>query len=138
MQKYFIAISLIVFSISCAQVRYAETGIGQAIDNPVTQTYDWGEVHCGRGTICAEVEVLRVDMENAENGKVEVTLHNRTDHQSGLQIAVEIRDANGARLDNTPYQNVAVEPRGETVFDFPGIYQPGAKVRVLLRALAQN
>ena len=32
-------------------LRYAETGIGQAIDNPVTQTYDWGagEVHRGRG-----------------------------------------------------------------------------------------
>ena len=84
------------------------------------------------------MEVLRVDMENTENGKVEVTLHNRTDHQSGLQIAVEIRADNGTRLDSTPYQNVAVEPRGETVFDFPGIYQPGAKVRVLLRALAQN
>ena len=72
-----------------------------------------------------------------ENGRVEVTLHNRTDHQSGLQIAVEVRSAEGVRLDNSPYQNIAVEPRGETVFEFPGIYQPGAKVRVLLRALAQ-
>ncbi|MBL92216.1 MAG: hypothetical protein CMH56_10470 [Myxococcales bacterium] len=138
MKNLFLASFLIVVAAGCAQVRYAETGLGQAIDNPVTQTYDWGEVHCGRGTICAEVEVLRVDMENTENGKVEVTLHNRTDHQSGLQIAVEIRADNGTRLDSTPYQNVAVEPRGETVFDFPGIYQPGAKVRVLLRALAQN
>ena len=40
-----------------------------------------------------------------------------TDHQSGLQIAVEIRNNDGTRLDNTPYQNVAVEPRGETVFN---------------------
>jgi hypothetical protein len=137
MRHILLACLLIVLSAACAQVRYAETGLGQAIDNPVTQTYDWGEVHCGRGTICAEVEVLRVDTEAVENGRIEVTLHNRTDHQSGLQIAVEIRSADGARLDNTPYQNIAVEPRGETVFDFPGIYQPGAKVRVLLRALAQ-
>ena len=137
MRHVLFACFLIVLATGCAQLRYAETGIGQAIDNPVTQTYDWGEVHCGRGTICAEVEVIRVDTESVENGRIEVTLHNRTDHQSGLQISVEIRNNDGTRLDNTPYQNVAVEPRGETVFEFPGIYQPGAKVRVLLRALAQ-
>lgn len=137
MNKILFASLLVGLSIGCAQVRYAETAVGQAIDNPVTQTYDWGEVHCGRGTICAEVEVLRVDTENAAGGKVDVTLHNRTDAQSGLQIALEIRDANGAKLDGTPFQNVAVEPRGETVFSFPGLYQPGTKVRVLLRALAQ-
>ncbi len=137
MRHFLFACFLFVLATGCAQLRYAETGIGQAIDNPVTQTYDWGEVYCGRGTICAEVEVIRVDTESVENGRIEVTLHNRTDHQSGLQIAVEIRNNDGTRLDNTPYQNVAVEPRGETVFEFPGIYQPGAKVRVLLRALAQ-
>ena len=101
MNKILFASLLVGLSIGCAQVRYAETAVGQAIDNPETQTYDWGEVHCGRDTICAEVEVLRVDTENAAGGKVDVTLDSRTDAQSGLQIALEIRDANGAKLDGT-------------------------------------
>ena len=48
MNKILFASLLVGLSIGCAQVRYAETAVGQAIDNPVTQTYDWGEVHCGR------------------------------------------------------------------------------------------
>jgi hypothetical protein len=117
----------------CAQARYARTSIEQAVDNPVTQTFEWGEVHCPRGTVCAEIEVLRVDIEQRDGGRIEVTLHNRTHITVAAQIAIEILDANGARLDMTNYEDVPLEPRQETVWDMPGIYQPGAKVRLLMR-----
>ena len=56
-------LAFVVLGMGCAQVRYAQTDLEQAIDNPVTKTFPWGEVYCGRGTVCAEVEVLRVDIE---------------------------------------------------------------------------
>ena len=63
--------------------------------------------------------MIRVDTESVEMAVSKPRWHNRTDHQSGLVVPVEIRNNDGTRLDNTPYQNVAVEPRGETVFNFP-------------------
>jgi len=131
-------LAFVVLGMGCAQVRYAQTDLEQAIDNPVTKTFPWGEVYCGRGTVCAEVEVLRVDIEPNDGGAVEVTLHNRTAHQAAVQIALEIKDADGVRLDQTPYENIGVEPRGEAVWRFPGVYQENAQVRVLLRAREQG
>ena len=118
---------------SCAQTRYATTSIEQAIDNPVTQTYDWGEVYCGRGTVCAEVEVLRVDIEHRDGGRIQLVLHNRTGDQVSVQIGLEILDANGARLDQTSFQDVGLQPRQERSWEMPGIFRQGAKVRVVLR-----
>lgn len=117
----------------CAQLRYGSTSIGQAIDNPVTIAGDFGEVYCGQGTVCAEVEVLRVDFVNEDRSRVEVTLHNRTNQKVGVQIALEILAANGSRLDKTTFQDVALSPRQETVWEMPGIYRKGAKIRVSLR-----
>ncbi len=117
----------------CAQMRYAQTSIGQAIDNPVTVQFPWGEVYCGRGTVCAEIEVLRVDFEKRNGGRVEVTLHNRTGLSLSGQIALEIVAETGARLDSTMFQNIALPPRQEFVWEMPGIYHVGGKIRVLLR-----
>jgi len=119
---------------SCAQARYARTGIEQTIDNPVTQSYKWGEVQCYQGTVCAEVEVLRIDIEPRDGGKVELTLHNRTGKSVAVQVALEILDDQGVRLDITNYEDVALPPRQEQVWSMPGIARQGAKVRVLMRA----
>jgi hypothetical protein len=117
----------------CAQVRYGQTGIGQAIDNPVTQEFAWGEVYCGQGTVCAEVEVLRVDFEDRDGGRVEVTLHNRTGERVAVQIGLEILAANGTRLDKSTFQDLPLQPRQEAVWEMPGIYKKGARIRVSLR-----
>lgn len=119
--------------LGCAQIRYGQTSIGQAIDNPVSQTFDWGEVYCGQGTVCAEVEVIRVDFENRDGGRVEVTLHNRTSEKVAVQIALEILAENGTRLDKSTFQDVPLAPRQEAVWEMPGIYRKGAQIRVSLR-----
>lgn len=131
-----ILLSLFVatFLLSCAQARYARTSLEQSIDNPVTQTYEWGEVQCYQGTVCAEVEVLRIDVEPRDGGKVELTLHNRTGESVALQVALEILDPQGVRLDMTNYEDVALPPRQEQVWSMPGVARQGAKIRVLMRA----
>ncbi len=128
--------SLFAFAllVSCAQARYARTGIEQTIDNPVTQSYDWGEVQCYQGTVCAEVEILRIDIEPRDGGKVELTLHNRTGESVAVQVALEILDADGVRLDITNYEDVALPPRQEQVWSMPGVARQNARVRVLMRA----
>lgn len=135
-------LSLVVFAVStltmgsCAQMKRAQTGIGQAIHNPVTQTFQWGEVYCGQGEVCGEVEVIRVDVENRDGGRVDVTLHNRTGDQVAVQIALEILAANGSTLDRTSFFNVALQPRQEQNWTMPGIMRAGQKVRVSLRTLS--
>jgi hypothetical protein len=131
-----IILSLLLAStlFACAQARYAQTSVEQAVDNPVTQSYAWGEVHCPQGTVCAEIEVLRVDIEPRTGGRIEVTLHNRTGESVVAQIALEILDAQGVRLDKTNFQDVPLAPRQEQVWDMPGVYQENAKVRVVMRA----
>lgn len=119
--------------IGCAQIRYGETSIGQTINNPVTVPFAWGEVSCGRGTVCAEVEVLRVDFEDRDGGRIEVTLHNRTGSLVAVQAGIEILAQNGSRVDSSRFQDVSIRPRGEAVFDMPGLYKKGARIRVSLR-----
>lgn len=117
----------------CAQLRYAGTEIGQAVDNPVTQQYSWGEVYCGRGTVCAEVEVRRVDIEQRDGGEVAVFFHNRTGDSLAVQVSLEVLDQNGAKVDGTNFEDMGLAPRQEREFRMPGIARPGHKVRVLIR-----
>ena len=118
---------------ACAGVRQMQTGIRQGINNSVTQDFSWGQVYCGQGTVCSEIEVLRVDFEDRTGGTVEITLHNRTGLGLQVQIALEILNAQGARLDSTNFQNVGIPASQEKVWSMPGVYQKGAKIRVILR-----
>jgi hypothetical protein len=120
----------------CAQARYAETAVGAAVDNPVTIEASWGEVSCGRGVICAEIEVLRVDAEERDGGRIDVLLHNRTGEARAVQVALEILTADGVKVDATNFQDIAVEARQERTFSMPGIHRKGHRIRVLLRQRA--
>lgn len=120
---------------ACAGVRRAQTGIRQGINNASLQQFAWGDVYCGEGTVCSEIEVLRVDFENRNGGQVQVTLHNRTGVDLQAQIALEIMNKEGARLDQTTFQNVGIPASQEKIWTLPGIYQEGAKIRVVLRKL---
>lgn len=119
---------------ACAQVRYAQTSIGQAINNPVTREFAWGEVYCGQGTVCSEIEVISVDIEKRDGGRIDVRLHNRTGNFAAVQIALEIVAPNGTKLDDTNFEDVGISPRQERLWSMPGIYKNNAKVRVMLRA----
>jgi hypothetical protein len=120
----------------CAQLRYAETAVGGAIDNPVTVAAPWGEVFCGRGVVCAEIEVLRVDAEERDGGRVDVLLHNRTAEARAVQVALEIVSGDGVKVDSTNFQDIALEARQERTFTMPGIHRQGHRIRVLLRQRA--
>ncbi len=118
---------------ACAGLRRAETGVEQAVDNRTTIPFEWGEVYCGEGTVCSEIEVTRVDVEQRNGGTVSVMFHNRTGYQAAFQVSLEIVDANGVRLDGTNYEDFGLQPRNDRRYEMPGIYKEGAKVRVLLR-----
>lgn len=137
--KGLIVLSLVAGIVSlggCStQMRYLQTGIDRTLNPPVTQDFPWGQIHCGEGVVCAEVGVVRVDYEDRDGGRVEVVLQNRTSSQIGLQIAIEIIGPNGARLDYSRPENVAIQPRQNYTWQMPGIYQRGGKIRVLLRGL---
>lgn len=121
--------------LSCAGMRQAQTGIRQTLNNSVEQKFEWGEVYCGQGTVCGEIEVLRVDFENRNGGRVEVTLHNRTGVDLQVQIGLEIVNDQGARLDSSTFQDVGVPASQQKVWSMPGVYQKGAKIRVILRKM---
>jgi hypothetical protein len=133
MKKLICAVIASLGLIGCASMKYGSTSLGQAFHGEKKIAYDWGEVYCGEGTVCAEVEVLRVDFENRDDGRVEVTLHNRTGSQVAVQISLEILADNGSRLDSSGWQDVPLQPRQETVYDLPGVYKRGGKIRVMLR-----
>ncbi|MES2503438.1 MAG: hypothetical protein V4534_01030 [Myxococcota bacterium] len=126
---------LLALSISCAGVRRAQTGMRATINNPVEQKFAWGEVYCGEGTVCSEIQVLRVDFENRDSGNVNVTLKNRTGLQLQAQISLQIINNEGAQLDSTTFQDVGLPPSQQKVWSMPGVYQKGAKIRVILRRM---
>lgn len=130
------AVCAVAFSGGCAQVRYAETAVGGAIDNPVTVPASWGEVYCGRGVVCAEVEVLTVNAENRDGGTVDVVLHNRTGEARAIQVALEVIDSKGVKVDETNFQDLALEARQERTWSMPGINRTGHQLRVVLRQRA--
>lgn len=135
MKKLFIVCATLGLLQACAGMRQAQTGIRQTINNPVEQKFKWGEVYCGQGTICGEIEVVRVDFENRNGGQVQVTLHNRTGLDLQAQISLEIYNDEGAQLDQSNFQNIGMPASQNRVWTLPGIYQKGAKIRVVLRKL---
>jgi hypothetical protein len=126
---------LVLIMSSCTQLRYGTTSIETAFDNPITIKESWGEVYCGRGTVCAEVEVRRVDIEHRDGGRIEVTVHNRTGNAAAVQIALEILNEDGARVDSTTFQNLPVAPKSEAIYAMDNIFRVGKKVRVVLRQI---
>jgi hypothetical protein len=119
--------------VGCAQIRYGQTSLGQALNGSITIPAEWGEIYCGQGAVCAEVEVVRVDFENRDGGRIEVTLHNRTASQVAVQVGIEILAPNGSKLDTSRFSDVPLAPRQESGFEMPGIYKKGGKIRISLR-----
>lgn len=120
---------------SCAGVRQAQTGMRRAFNNATQEQYAWGEVFCGQGTVCSEIEVLRVDFEDRDQGQVQVTLLNRTGLDLQVQIALEIYNEQGAVIDQSAFQNVGMPASQQKTWSMPGIYKKGAKIRVVLRKI---
>jgi len=107
--------------------------MGEALNGSVTIPTKFGEVYCGQGAVCTEVEVVRVDFEDRDGGRIEVTLHNRTGSQIAVQVGLEVLAANGSRLDSSRFEDVPLQPRQESVFEMPNIYKRGGTIRVSLR-----
>lgn len=114
-------------------MRYAQNSMGEALHGPVTIPTSFGEVYCGQGAVCTEVEVVRVDFEDQDGGRIEVTLHNRTGSQIVVQVGLEVLATNGTRLDSSRFKDVPLQPRQQSVFEMPNIYKRGSKIRVSLR-----
>ena len=96
----------------CVAAREATLVAENVGDGPVVKEYPWGRVECGRGAVCSEVSVSRVDV---HSGPVAVTLENRTLNDVAVQVALETFDTSGGRTDLTNYQDLALAPRSKSV-----------------------
>lgn len=122
--------------IGCTKMRYAQTSIGQALTTPVKQNAQGipVEIICNEGTVCAEVEVLSVNVQQRDAGAVQVLLHNRTGKSVLVQVGLWVLSTQGALLDETPFESVPLEPRQERMWQARGVYRQNAKLQVRLRA----
>ena len=130
------ALGCVVVLCGCTKMRYAQTSIGQAFTTPVKQNAQGIpiEVICNEGTVCAEVEVFRVHVQQRDAGAVQVLLHNRTGKSVLVQVGLWVLSPQGALLDETPFESVALEPRQERMWQARGVYRQNAKLQVRLRA----
>ncbi|MEM7589762.1 MAG: hypothetical protein AAF320_06380 [Myxococcota bacterium] len=132
----FVMLTCTVTLFGCTKMRYAQTSIGQALTTPVKQNAQGipVEVICNEGTVCAEVEVLSVNVEQHDAGAVQVLLHNRTGKSVLVQVGLWVLSPQGALLDETPFESVPLEPRQERMWQAQGVYRQNAKLQVRLRA----
>ena len=97
---------------ACVAAREATVVAENVVDGPVVKEYPWGRVECGRGAVCSEVSISRVDV---HSGPVAVTLENRTLNDVAVQVALETFDTSGGHTDLTSYQDLALAPRSKSV-----------------------
>lgn len=133
MRQYaiFLAFLAVVLS-SCTPLKRAQTGMARAIAGSDTIKIGVHEVYCSEGKVCAEVDVLAIDAEDRDGGKVKVTLKNRTGNTALVQIRLQIKNPNGELYTETRPENVAIPATQEKTYDMPGVHRKGAIVRVLL------
>lgn len=133
MKYFYLALVLVIISSSCTPLKRAQTGMARAIAGSETISVDNHEVYCSEGKVCAEVEVLTIDVEDRDGGKVTVNLKNRTGNTALVQIHLQIKDRMSGRIyTETRAENVAIKPTEEKIYEMPGLYKKGALVRVLL------
>ncbi|MEM7588819.1 MAG: hypothetical protein AAF320_01450 [Myxococcota bacterium] len=71
----FLMLTCAVTLFGCTKMRYAQTSVGQALTTPVKQNAQGipVEVICNEGTVCAEVEVFSVNVEQRDAGLIRST-----------------------------------------------------------------
>lgn len=120
---------------ACTPLRQAQTGISGAIAGQKLLKYDWGEVYCSQGVVCGEVEVVRVDIERRNGGRVVVTLKNRTQQNIVVSVHLQIYDQNGVVLLETNPDQFPLPHTQAKRYEMPGIFREGALVRVMLNTI---
>jgi hypothetical protein len=127
------AIMAVIGALGCTSTQTALRVVTTSVDDAAVAADDWGEVVCGRGAVCADVQVVRVDVLAQPAGSVSVTLHNRSSDPIAAQVELEVIDRQGIVIDATNWQDVALEARQAHRFVVPAIAQPGHRIRVSLR-----
>jgi hypothetical protein len=122
------AIMAVIGALGCTSTQTALRVVTTSVDDAAVAADDWGEVVCGRGAVCADVQVVRVDVLAQPAGSVSVTLHNRSSDPIAAQVELEV-----IVIDATNWQDVALEARQAHRFVVPAIAQPGHRIRVSLR-----
>lgn len=122
-------------AVGCAPLRSASVALDEARDGPVVVPAPFGEVSCGHGQVCAEIEVARVQVRRGLAGEfVEVTLRNRTGEPVVVQLALETFDAEGASADRTGFVQVALPARQSHVVVVEDVRAARERLVVHLRA----
>lgn len=116
----------------CTGLKRSQTAVSRGIMGHVDKEVSGHRVVCSQGPVCSEVDVLRISAEDRDNGKVSVTLENRTGNTALVQVVLEIVDASGEMLTSTRPENVSIPGHKSTVYSMPGVYKKGAMVRVKL------
>jgi hypothetical protein len=136
MKISFIAVFIVGFVVgtaACSTSQSALRVVTTTVDDSSIAADSWGEVVCGRGALCADVQVVRVDVLSDPPGSVSVTLHNRSSAPIAAQVELEVIDDQGIVIDATNWQDVPLEARQAHRFVVPAIAQPGHRIRVSLR-----
>ena len=90
------------------------------------------EIYCSQGRVCAEIDVLKIDVEDKDGGKVKITLKNRTGDTSLIQIHLQVIGADGDILTETKPENFTLPPTQEKIYQMPGVARKNSHVRVFL------
>lgn len=90
------------------------------------------EVYCSLGLICSEIDVLAINKEDRDGGKVMITFKNRTGNNAIFQVRLEILNAQNEILSHTRPENVAIGATQEKIYEMPGLYKKNGKIRVIL------
>ncbi len=134
MKNLVILILASLFFTSCTPMKQAQTSIARGIGGSKVIEVNGHEVYCSQGRVCAEVDVLSIDADNSDYGKVRVTFKNRTGDSVLVKIKLEIRNENNGMLDETRPENFPIPPTQEATYEYSGISRKNSKVRVLLNA----
>lgn len=122
----------LLLSCSCTPLKRAQTGLARAIAGSTKLHVNGHEVYCSEGKVCSEIDVLSINAEDKDKGRVKVLLKNRTGNTALIQIRLQLIADNGEIVSETRAENVAIKPTEEKLYDMPGFNKKGAKIVVLL------
>lgn len=124
-------LSLLLFT-GCTLTKQAQTGVAEWVEGDQNKTFEWGEFVCHEGPVCAELELIRVQISD-ENENVSVRLRNRTHKGLAVQLSLEWLSEQGATRDQTRFHDLPIAPHQESEIVLHGPNAPAKNLRIIVR-----
>ena len=131
-QFLLLSLALSLCSSGCTLSKQAQVGVTEALIGNQNQSYDWGEFVCYEGPVCAQLELVRVQISD-ENENISVRLRNRTPKNLALQLSLEWLSEKGATRDQTRFHDLPIAPHQESEIVLHGPNAPAKSLRIIVR-----